>query len=367
MRVRHSAGNHNGGWMAFGPDDRLYMAIGDNASAANAQALGNLLGKVLRIDPADPPGPDTYTVPPDNPFVGTPGARSEIWTYGLRNPYRASFAPDGRLTVGDVGNGTWEEINAGDLKGANLGWPGCEGFCSPSNPAFTDPVFSYNHDGGVDGFGGGCAVIGGHVVEDPGLTGLTGRYVFADLCDGTIRSIDLDAAGRDFRSTGLDTSGSPIAFGQDSLGCSYVLTTSAVFRIVSDGGTAACPIPPDPPVAVTYSSFIPRKATIARRVVVGARCSIACDASATGVLRISRNRDRRRPGMLRLKTPQVDVAAGARRNLVFRIAIKRVKAIGQAARNGSRITLFAKVAMTGADGSSGSGSSTIRLVRPARR
>jgi glucose/arabinose dehydrogenase len=369
LKIPHSAGNHNGGWMEFGPDGLLYISVGDNANSANAQSLGNLHGKVLRIDPADPPGPGAYTVPADNPFVGDPGARGEIYTLGLRNPYRGSFTPDGRLTIADVGEGTWEEVNAGNLAGRNMGWPVCEGRCSPANPALTDPVFAYRHDD-ADGYGGGCAITGGHVVEDPALAGLTGRYLFADFCraDQPVRSIDLDTPGGDFAPTGLFTFGNIVAFGQDSLGCSYVLTQHDVFRIVGGpGAPAGCPIPPPSPDPVSYTSYIPNRAVIARRLRVGARCSISCSASAVAKVKISRNRFRRKPATFRLKKVTATLPGNRRGTLFLAIPLKRAKAMKKAARNGSRVTARVTVDMKGADGSGGSGTRTTRLVRPKRR
>ncbi|MBN8869922.1 MAG: PQQ-dependent sugar dehydrogenase [Solirubrobacterales bacterium] len=375
LETHHSASNHNGGFMAFGPDGRLYFSIGDNADGDNAQSLGNLFGKVMRIDPADPSGPAGYTIPADNPFVSTSGARGEIWTYGLRNPYRASFAPDGRLTIGDVGNGTWEEVDAGDLKGKNMGWPTCEGFaCDGSNSSFTAPVFAYDHHD-EDGYGGGCAIIGGHVVEDPSLTGLTGRYVYADYCGGIIHSIDLDTPGGDFHSTGLTGYGNPVAFGVDSAGCSYLLQsgggdTNGLYRLVADqSGTVACPYPPEQPPSpdVTYNSFIPRRAVIGKRLKVGARCSLACAATATAKVKVSRNRFRKKPSFIRLRPVTSSLAADIRGKLVFRIPARRVPKLKKAIRNGSRVTARVTIKMVGEDSSGGSGTSTIRLVRPKRR
>lgn len=375
MKIPHSAGNHNGGWMAFGPDDMLHIAVGDNANPANAQNLGNLLGKVLRIDPKDPDGagPGSYTIPPDNPFVGDPTARDEIHAYGLRNPYRGSFLPDGRLSIGDVGQSTWEEINVGDLKGKNLGWPICEGFCVPANPLYTDPFYAYGHPGPE----GGCAVVGGHVIEDPGLTGLTGLYVYGDHCRGPIRTLNLGIPGGNPQVTELDTFGNPVSIDQDSPGCSYVLTSSEVFRIAANQA-AACPLPldpgqpdppgpPAPPVDVTYTSFIPNRAVIARILRVGARCSISCAARANATFRVTRNRIRRKPAVFRRATPAMNLAPNMRQNLQFRIPPKRVRGMRWSARNGSRVTAVVRITLTGADGSGGSSTRRVRLVRPNRR
>ena len=139
--AEHNAGNHNGGQIMFGPEGLLYVTLGDNATGSNAQDVGNFFGKILRIDPGDPPGEATYSVPESNP-VFPEDLKTAIYSIGLRNPYRASFGPSGELIVGDVGEETWEEIDVGrptgtpaatTLAGANLGWPDCEGFC-PSPP-----------------------------------------------------------------------------------------------------------------------------------------------------------------------------------------------------------------------------------------
>ena len=188
----------------FGPEGLLYITIGDNASSSNAQNVLNYFGKVLRIDPGDPPGEPTYSVPESNPTFPE-DINSAIYSIGLRNPYRASFGPNGELIVADVGEGTWEEVDVGrptgdehatTLWGANLGWPLCEGFCPspPPQSGLTEPVFEYPHNGGSEETTG-CAILGGYVVRDPRLTGLTGRYLYGDLCRTDLRTLDLGSPG----------------------------------------------------------------------------------------------------------------------------------------------------------------------------
>jgi glucose/arabinose dehydrogenase len=197
-----AATNHNGGQLAFGPEGLLYVTMGDAANGANAQDWANDLGKLLRIDP-HPPSGIGFGAPTSNPLVGIAGAKPEIYALGLRNPFRASFGPGGDLVLPDVGQTTWEEVNVGrptgtaaatTLAGANLGWPNCEGACTPPNPSFADPIFQYGHGPPPDTTTG-CAIIGGYVVRDPALTGLTGRYVYGDLCRKDLRTLDLSAPG----------------------------------------------------------------------------------------------------------------------------------------------------------------------------
>ncbi|CAM5725477.1 hypothetical protein SGLAM104S_05602 [Streptomyces glaucescens] len=174
--------NHNGGQLAFGPDGHLYWSIGDGGGSADplraGQRLDTLLGKVLRIDVGRTCGALAYCVPADNPFVGTAGARPEIWLYGLRNPWRFSFdSADGSMWIGDVGQGRWEEVDhlAPGQGGANLGWSCYEGLerfeggtCRPSEE-YTKPVFTYSP------YTGGCSVIGGHVYRGSEYAGLVGQ------------------------------------------------------------------------------------------------------------------------------------------------------------------------------------------------
>jgi len=151
----HSASNHNGGQLQFGKDGLLYISVGANANRANAQSLANPYGKILRINPHGA-GSGDHGIPADNPFVGISGATPEIWSLGLRNPFRFSFDRlSGDLIIGDVGSSgpdVAEEVNfaptsAGLARGANFGWPNCEGF-SGACTGTTLPILAYPHSEG---------------------------------------------------------------------------------------------------------------------------------------------------------------------------------------------------------------------------
>ncbi|HJU92010.1 MAG TPA: PQQ-dependent sugar dehydrogenase [Pyrinomonadaceae bacterium] len=212
------ATNHNGGAIHFGPDGKLYIAVGENADDSNSQTLANMLGKILRINP-------NGTIPEDNPFFGiTAGNNRSIWALGLRNPFTFAFQPGtGRMFINDVGQDTWEEINDG-IAGSNYGWPDTEG--ATSNPAFRSPLFSYTHDEG-------CAIAGGafynpETVQFP--PSFVGKYFFADLCGGWIRLFDpATGAASDFAS-GISA---PVDLKVGNDGSLYYLSrgSGAVFRV----------------------------------------------------------------------------------------------------------------------------------------
>jgi hypothetical protein len=237
--------NHNGGQLQFF-GNLLYLGTGDGGSGGdppnNAQNKDVLLGKLLRIDPRPSHG-RPYTVPPSNPFVGKPG-RDEIYSYGLRNPFRFSFdtvsGGPPRIAIGDVGQERFEEVDyttVAAAAGANFGWDAFEGFApyrgensgTPDPGGTVKPIFAYPHSRG-----GSCAVIGGYVVGDPRLPSLHGRYVYADLCEGELRSLVPHLHGRasDDRRLGLSVE-SPSSFGEDDQGRIYVCSLSGpVFRLV---------------------------------------------------------------------------------------------------------------------------------------
>jgi glucose/arabinose dehydrogenase len=172
------ATNHNGGAIHFGIDGKLYVGVGENANGANSQSLGNLLGKILRIN-------GNGSIPPDNPFfTAATGKNRAIWALGLRNPFTFGIQRStGRIHINDVGANTWEEINRG-VAGANYGWPVYEG--PETDPQYRPPIFAYMHDEG-------CAITGGAFYDPPVVvytTDYVGDYFFADLCGGWIRRYD---------------------------------------------------------------------------------------------------------------------------------------------------------------------------------
>jgi glucose/arabinose dehydrogenase len=220
--------NHNGGMLQFGRDGYLYASVGDGDPGSLhppgffSQRRDILLGSILRIDPR---GGDPYAVPADNPFVAVEGARPEIWAYGLRNPWRFWIDETGTMLVGDVGSTSREEINLvrpGEA-GLNFGWPCFEGTvvfdeaASCADPVA--PLFDFPRSDGV------CAVIGGVVARDPRIPDLAGRYLYGDLCTGTITAAAI-VDGEVVQSDVLDLSVRGLtSFGVDSSRRVYVTST----------------------------------------------------------------------------------------------------------------------------------------------
>jgi glucose/arabinose dehydrogenase len=231
---------HHAGDVDVDADGNIWYAVGDGGPSqgrsTRAQDLGDLHGKLLRIDPR-PTSSAPYRIPADNPFVARPDVRPEIWAFGLRNPWRFDLDPvTGDLWIGDVGRNGPEEIDhlpgpeAG--AGANLGWPYFEGKTATLDgapPEVVGPVLDYPHDDR-------CGVTGGGVYRGDGIPALAGAYVYSDLCDGIVRAVSVSdgvvVAERAFEQA---QAGYPVSFGTDLAGelylCSFDLNT--VYRIVA--------------------------------------------------------------------------------------------------------------------------------------
>jgi glucose/arabinose dehydrogenase len=258
--------NHNGGWIAFGPDGYLYIATGDGGSGGDpqnrAQKPDSLLGKILRIDVSPETG---YAIPPTNPYAGaTPGA-DEVYAIGLRNPFRDSFdRATGDLIIGDVGQLKYEEIDfapasAGRGLGVNFGWPCYEGFhdydldrptvvCPTciAPACMQEPAWEYDHTGR-------CSVTGGYVYRGSAIPDLVGTYFFADYCGAQIysgkfvggaltsfadRTLELDPVNQTINVNSISS------FGEDAEGELYICDLGGeVFKIVP---LAAVDVPPSP-------------------------------------------------------------------------------------------------------------------------
>src|SRR4051794_15426918 len=239
------ASNHNGGQLQFGKDGDLYVSVGDGGTGGStAPDLTKLNGKILRIDPHGA-SPGAHGIPATNPYAGSPTARQEIWSLGLRNPFRFSFdALTGDLMIGDVGETTWEEVDfapaaSGGGRGANFGWPSCEGLVGTC-PGATPPVFVYPHSDPGGDVANGCAIIGGYVYRGSAAPEIAGRYLYADHCTSELRSLQLgNPFGTDRAESEPDAIGSANSFGEDSSCNLYVMNGDTVFRIVGSGGAAA--------------------------------------------------------------------------------------------------------------------------------
>lgn len=233
--------NHDGGQLQFGPEGALFFATGDGGGANdeehNAQKPGSELGKLLRL-----PSPGTLKNP-------------EIWSSGLRNPFRFSFdRTTGDLWIGDVGQSKREEVDFGAApslgQGANYGWNCMEGgipgpatdpqCATPPTGGYVKPIFEYPHADPGNGGAFGCAIIGGYVARDPGLGELFGRYVYGDLCQGQIRSFCPISPAATDRSEGVHVNNLN-SFGEDSSGRLYAVSGNGpIYRLAGPGG-ATCP------------------------------------------------------------------------------------------------------------------------------
>ena len=213
---------HFGGGLAFGPDGMLYLGIGHNRRSAEAQNTASLWGSIIRIDVRGATPEQPYRIPPDNPLRDTPGARPEIWAYGLRNPWRMSFDSEGRLWVGDVGENSQEEISL-VAPGVNLGWPVFEGRrcragemqCAALTEAIP-PVLVYGREEG-------CAIIWGGEYRGRALPQLRGTLLFTDFCSGKVWALENTPETGWQKREIAEFSGQVNSFGTDAAGEMYLL------------------------------------------------------------------------------------------------------------------------------------------------
>jgi len=235
LTTAHSAqSNHNGGLLSFGPDWMLYAGLGDGGGGGdpfgNGQNFNALLGSLLRLDVDHG---DPYLIPPDNPFVGQPNRRGEIWAKGLRNPWRYAFdQPSGNLYIADVGQNAHEEVDvvAASAKGVNYGWNTMEG-ASCYNAATCNqtglqlPVIDYGHNGP-------CSITGGYVYRGTAIDGLQGHYLYSDYCAAFLKSFRFEnGAAVDQKDWGI-TSSSVTSFGRDFAGELYLISGNTISKIV---------------------------------------------------------------------------------------------------------------------------------------
>jgi glucose/arabinose dehydrogenase len=243
ISIEHERPNHNGGQLAFGPDGFLYVAMGDGGGGgdpdSNGQNPGTVLGTILRIDPEGRSGDLPYAIPAGNPFADGQGGAPEVWTWGLRNPWRFSFDREtGDLWIADVGQNAYEEINfladqpGGAGRGANMGWSLMEGThpYEGATPPEGDvlPIFDYDRSNGE------CSVTGGYVYRGSRLPSLTGVYLYADFCKDDVRGLLRKPDGSVTEaSLGLTVPGGGISsFGEDGDGELFVLAHEGpIYRV----------------------------------------------------------------------------------------------------------------------------------------
>jgi glucose/arabinose dehydrogenase len=237
LTVEQPYANHNGGQIAFGPDNYLYIGMGDGGAAGdphnNGQKLDTLLGKILRLDI----NAATYLVPESNPFVSTNQGRTEIWSYGWRNPWRFSFDwATGDMYIADVGQNQYEEVHvelAGTPGGQNYGWRLLEGShcfetdgCEPTALGVVLPITEYDHSLG-------CSITGGYVYRGAQFPALNGVYFYGDYCSGILWGLRREADGSWSQAQLLSTGHTISSFGQDEAGELYLLEhkTGEIFQI----------------------------------------------------------------------------------------------------------------------------------------
>ncbi len=401
------AGNHNGGTVAFGPDGRLYIGTGDGGNGydqpvRDARDRTSLLGKLLRIAPTPGGG---YTIPVDNPFAGPaePG-RDEVWSYGLRNPFRFSFdSLTGDLFIGDVGQNTIEEVNhapfatGGAGRGANFGWDDCEGNLAAEPSTGTAPcelvgdqrpAISLPHASRY------CSVIGGVVVRDASVAQLAGRYLYGDLCQARLRSYVSGAPETDREEPTLAVR-QLAGIGEDACGRVHVVQLGGAVSRLDGGSPGDCALRvPEPggggapagagppggasviggatgsgrspiaaPVTLRLRLGGPRRQRLTRRgLLVRARCSEPCRLRALGALNVRRGeRQIRLPVPARVRQVHRRLLAGRPAALRLKVSGASRAVVRRALARGRRVLAAVTVRVRDARGNLRRARRTIRL------
>jgi glucose/arabinose dehydrogenase len=388
--------NHNGGQLQVGPDGMLWVGTGDggggNDTLGNAQktdpswndaAAGHdaRLGKLLRIDPR------TGAAAPGNPGF----AQGEIWAYGLRNPWRFSFdRATGDLTIGDVGQETWEEVDFAPAatergKGYNYGWNVYEGAhprgstAPAGSPAgIAMPALEKAH-AAPDSF---SSIAGGYVVRDPALPDLAGRYVYADTYDGDIRAVTLGPGGATGdAATGLHVT-TLASFGEDACGRVYAVSLEGpVYRLAQSGdcvlrapggGTTTPTTPGGGGATLGAAPKLTLRAAARQRpwktgvVRFTASCDADCSLAARGTFLITRTKSGAGAAavrLLRTATAKTTLARGARVSIKVKVSARTRRSLLRALHRDRRITLRLAVTATGRDGKAITSTTRSRITR----
>jgi glucose/arabinose dehydrogenase len=374
LRITHRLEQYeNGGGLLFAPDGKLWIGTGDGGGwfdpHNNAQRLDPatdnadadqdaLLGKLLRIDPAPGDGcGGQCTIPADNPGF----AQREVWAYGLRNPWRFAFDPvTGQLAIGDVGNETYEEVDAAlgpqPARGINFGWPFFEGNHpgqgAPPAGCCTPPVIERSHAEGFD------ALIGGVFVRDPAVPALAGRYLYAALTNGHIRSAVLQGGTpvTDDADTGLTLPGIT-SFGTDA--CGHVLMASldgGIYRLVQ-GAATGCGALGARLTAAAHQRGWRSDGRLRAHAACAAACTVTLTASFTGVRGV------------RAKSAHAALAADSGATLTLRLGGSARRAVAAALRRGRRPSVRFTATARSATGRPGfeRAEATSRLTGVARK
>jgi len=366
MTIPHPGdSNHNGGQLQFGPDGKLYASTGDGGDGGdshhNAQKLDAAtstsdprLGKLLRMNPDG-------SAPADNPFAAP---ADDVWALGLRNPWRFSFDRlTGDLTIGDVGQGAWEEVDFAAAPAAgravNYGWNMREGLHAYGDPSdtpgpncCTDPLLEHSHSSGW------YAIIGGYVVRDPSVPELAGRYLYGDNAKGDLYSATLGATGASGDGpTGLHVT-SLSGFGEDGVGRVYAASLNGpVYRLVGaplPPGPGPGPGPPAPGTADTTAPKLTLQVARRQHVLRSRRfvAKVSCDEQCA--LRVSAKRS---------KTHNVTAAAGARLRILLRPTRRALRLWSRAVRRHHTVVIRIRARATDGAGNVATRSARVRVLR----